>query len=247
MDVALRIERPSTHFSCMARTYAFSLRWWHSNSSVRMLRRTIRYRYRHVNPFPFIFRSRAGIAAENAPAGQRQIRAKSVRGSGRTGDDCLPVPASASGSGKDGFERFRDPGDLRCRPLQDLSCVPAGFDALAWLSSGPGNSQPALSRNTPPACLVVFRWPWRRHIMWTEIHPGRHGSLFPCLTPGIDCHFRTPVILSEEDGWRGALALPPREACPVRACGKIRVSTSTPPSRRFLFLQHCLRSLPPCA
>jgi hypothetical protein len=47
------------------------------------------------------------FAAKNAPAGQRQIRTMSVRRI-RAGhwDDYLPVPASASGSGKDGFGRF---------------------------------------------------------------------------------------------------------------------------------------------
>jgi hypothetical protein len=48
------------------------------------------------------------FAAKNAPAGQRQIKTISVRNV-RAGHwyDTLPAPASASGSGKDGFGRFR--------------------------------------------------------------------------------------------------------------------------------------------
>jgi hypothetical protein len=64
--------------------------------------------------------ARAGrFAAKYAPAGQRQIR--TVSGSVRAGhwDDYLPAPASASGSGKNGFGRFRVSD--ACGP--DLVCL----------------------------------------------------------------------------------------------------------------------------
>ncbi len=84
------------------------------------------------------------FAAKNAPAGQRQIRTISVR-SVRAGhwDDHLPAPASASGSGKNGFGRFT---------VNAACCVD-----LFWIYRG------SLPLSTP--------WPWRRPVAAVPIPP----------------------------------------------------------------------------
>jgi len=89
--------------------------------------------------------ARAGrFAAKSAPAGQRQIRTISVRRiqAGNL-DDCLPAPASASGSGKNGFGRFT---------VNAACCVD-----LFWIYRG------SLRLSTP--------WPWRRPVAAVPIPP----------------------------------------------------------------------------
>src|ERR1700679_1920586 len=83
------------------------------------------------------------FAAKNVPAGQRQIRPISGERPGRTVEGHLPAPASASGSGKDGFGRIR-------------------------VSAACGADLVCLYRVSPPPSTP---WPWSRLVAATPIPP----------------------------------------------------------------------------